>query len=590
MSLETGIRSAKLFSRRDVLKRGAASTAGALIVASGGDASAKNGVKDDTPALPAAVPASPYTTPFVVALPLYKAKLPVGALSPPGQRLPAVADGECGRPEHQRWVDFAPQKFYELHVKEASHSFHPELPTQKVWGYDGMLPGPTFQARYGEPIMVRIHNELPANHVGFGTPEISTHLHNLHCGSESDGFTGDYYSAAKAGPTLTGPGKYKDHLYSNCYAGYDKFGTTHGDYREALGTLWYHDHRLDFTAQNVYKGLTGFYLIFDPVDSGDENDPNRNHPDPAQRALCLPSGIGEYDIPLLFQDKQFDSGGYLAFDQFNTDGILGDKFCVNGKVQPFMSVERRKYRFRLLDGGPSRFYEFYLTCNGVDQPFTYISNDGNLLPAPLTMTKVRLGVAERADIVIDFAKYPLGTELFIVNRLEQINGRGPTGNILKPGTPILRFNVDREPSKPDASQVPAALRPLPPIDLSEVVVTRTFEFDRNNGGWTVNGKLFDVMTASASPKKGTAEIWVLRGKGNWEHPVHIHFEEGRILSRNGVAPPPHESGRKDVYVIHKGEEVRVFLRFRDYVGKYMMHCHNLIHEDHAMMIRWDIVP
>ena len=391
---------------------------------------------------------------------------------------------------------------------------------------------------------------------------------------------------------MTAAGAYKDHHYPNCYAGYDdvRYHATDGDPREALGTLWYHDHRIDFTGPNVYRGLTGFYLLFDEIDSGDENDPN-------PKALRLPSGVGKYDIPLLFQDKQFDSGGNLFFDQFNNKGILGNKFCVNGKVQPYFKVERRKYRFRLLDGGPSRFYEFYLTDrSGINQSFTYISNDGNLLPAPLTTSKVRLGVAERADIVIDFSKYPVGTELFIVNRLIQTDGRGPeygnrdgAGLLTNPGTQILRFDIARDPATPDRSQVPTTLRELPPLDLSEVVQNRLFEFDKQNEVWTVNGKTFDVETASAKPKRGTAEIWTLKGKGDWHHPVHIHFEEGRILSRNGQPPPPHERGRKDVYVLEPGEEVRVFLRFREFLGKYMMHCHNLTHEDHAMMIRWDIV-
>jgi FtsP/CotA-like multicopper oxidase with cupredoxin domain len=557
-------------TRRQVLVHGA--TAAVATVAAVAAPSAK--AKDVVP-VPLKLPRSPATTPFVEALPVYTQKLPVGALNPPSAT--KASGEECGRPDHQRWGDFEPKKFYEMRVRSAQHSFHRELPTQEVWGYDGMLPGPTFVARYGEPIMVRIHNELPTNHIGFGSPEISTHLHNLHCGSESDGFTGDYYSTVKYGPTMTGPGKYKDHLYSNCCAGYETYHSTDGDPREALGTLWYHDHRLDFTAQNVYKGLSGFYLIFDDLDSGDET-----------KGLCLPSGVGKYDIPLVFQDKQFDSSGYLYFDQFETDGILGDKFCVNGKIQPYFKVEPRKYRFRLLDGGPSRFYEFYLTYMGADQLFTYIANDGNLLPAPLMMSKVRLGVAERADIIIDFSKYPPGSKLYLVNRLEQVNGRGPTGNILRPGTEILRFDIDLPLNGTDKSQIPSKLRELPPINLAEVVTTRTFVFDRTNGGWTVNGQLFDVTKATVKPKKGTAEIWVLQVKGDWSHPVHIHFEEGRILTRNGVPPPPHERGRKDVYVLGNGEELRIFLRFRDYTGKYMMHCHNLIHEDHAMMIRWDI--
>jgi FtsP/CotA-like multicopper oxidase with cupredoxin domain len=527
---------------------------------------------------------SPRTTPFVEKLPVYSPKQASTALSPAPE--PVAMGNECGRMDHQRWASFLPKKVYEMHVREAMHSFHRELPTQAIWGYDGILPGPTFVTRYHEPIVVRIYNDLPQDHIGFGSPEISTHLHNLHCSSESDGFTGDYYSPSKWGPTLSGPGQFKDHLYTNCLAGYDQFHETDGDPREALGTLWYHDHRMDFTAPNVYKGLSGFYLLFDEIDSGNEYDTNPN-------ALKLPSGVGKYDIPLIFQDKQFDRDGLLAFDSFNSDGILGDKFCVNGKIQPYFQVERRKYRFRLLDGSSSRFYEFYLSYKGVDQDFTYIANDGNLLAAPLTMKKIRIAPAERADIVIDFSKYPLGTQLFLVNKLEQKDGRGPSGKILSPGTQILRFDVNAQPRVPDVSRVPATLRQQPDIPTNaqlKKLTTRVWEFDRSNGGWTVNGKLFDVLKSSAKLRLGAQEVWVLRGKGNWFHPVHIHFEEGRILSRNGKPPPVHERGRKDVYVVEPGEELRLYIQFRDYTGKYMMHCHNLVHEDHAMMVRWDVVP
>ena len=571
-------------SRRQSLQLGAASAAAGLLaskeLAPSAHAKGGNG-------------APPTTTPFVVPLPVYTAKTPVSGLSPPPTQDANTGGGECGRPSHQREGEFPSQKYYVMRAREDWHSFHPELPIQKIWGYDGKLPGPTFVERYGAPITVRIYNDLPANAIGFGSPEISTHLHNLHSGSESDGFTSDYYSATKCGSTMTGVGAYKDHHYPNIYAGYDdpRYAATKGDPREALGTLWYHDHRLDFTGPNVYKGLTGFYLLFDDIDSGNELDTN-------PKALRLPSGVGKYDIPLVFQDKFFDSSGYLAYDQFNVDGILGNKFCVNGKVQPKFSVERRKYRFRLLDGGPSRVYEFYLTdASGANLSFTHISNDGNLFPAPLTTQKVMLGAAERGDIIIDFAQYPIGTKLYITNRMIQTNGRGPdnglrdaNGLLLTAGTQLLRFDIDRDPPVPDQSRVPALLRELPPIDLNEVVTTRNFTFGLSNGGWTVNGKLFDVNVATAKPKRGTAEIWVLKGTGQWHHPIHIHFEEGRILSRNGQPPEPHEAGRKDVYLLQPNDEVRVFMRFREFQGKYMMHCHNLIHEDHAMMIRWDIEP
>lgn len=570
-------------SRRRSLQVGMASAAAGLIASP----------KTATPVQADNLPPGPATPAFMVELPVYTAKLPVASLTPASTQLANVGGGECGRLPHQRRGEFTPQKFYTLDVREALHSFHPNLPTQKIWGYDGIYPGPTFVARYGEPIIVRIYNNLPRNSVGFGSPDISTHLHNLHCGSESDGFAGDYYSAAHYGSTLTCAGGYKDHHYPNVYAGYDQFSATNGDPREALGTLWYHDHRDGFTAPNVYKGMTGMYLLFDEIDSGNERDSN-------PKALRLPSGVGKYDIPLVFQDKQFDSSGYLFLDPFENDGILGNKLCVNGKIQPFFKVERRKYRFRLLDGGPSRFYEFYLaTADNVTQSFSYIANDGNLLPSPLTMSKVALAPAERADIVIDFSKYDTGTSVFLVNRLIQTDGNGPNGPemntrdanglLTKIGTQILRFDIGNAPAVPDVSQVPATLRALPDIDLKQVVITRNFKFNRTNGVWAVNGNLYDGEKATAMPKRGTAEIWVLEGGGNWHHPVHVHFEEGRILTRNGKPPPPHEQGRKDVYVLTPGEVMRVFIRFRDFTGKYTMHCHNTIHEDHAMMIRYDIV-
>ena len=382
------------------------------------------------------------------------------------------------------------------------------------------------------------------------------------------------------------PGLFKDHHYVNMYAGIDEFGGI-GDSREALGTLWYHDHRLDFTGPNVLMGLAGFYLLFDDLDSGDENDPN-----PA--ALRLPSG--QYDIPIIFVDRRFDTGGNLFWDQLSPEGVVGDKVLVNGKIEPVLRVARRKYRFRLLDGGPTRFYEFYLVNqNNVTQTFTYIANDGNLLPAPLlNQTKVRLGVAERGDIVIDFSRHPVGTQLYVVNRLRQDDTRGPK-DVRSPGTRLLKIIVDRDPPEPDVSRVPSVLRPLRPLVQAELdaAPVRRFEFARKNGLWTINNELVNLNSPRVKVNKGAGEIWELvNPSGGWSHPVHIHFEEGRILSRTSnsvnVPVPTHELGRKDVYVLGPTSTVRLFLRFRDFTGKYVMHCHNLVHEDHAMMLRWDI--
>ena len=530
---------------------------------------------DDDDDLPAPIP-SPQTRPWLEPLAIPNVKQPQ---SFPLDRVAAAVAGaeECGRGDHQGFLDYPPQKYYEMHVREALHRFHPDLPIQSIWGFDGRYPGPTLHATYGESSIVRIYNDLAADISGYGSPEIATHLHNLHSPSESDGFPSDFFSRTIAGPTFTRPGRFRDHHYCNAFAGDDP--------REALGTLWYHDHRMDFTAGNVTRGLAGFYLLFDTLDSGNEGDPN-----PA--ALRLPSGA--FDVPIIFQDKRFAPNGVVAFNQFDTEGVIGDRTAVNGKILPFFRVQPRKYRLRFLNGGPLRFYEFVIDLNGRNQSFQYIGNDGNLLPAPLTADNVHLGIAERADVVVDFSKVPFGSRLFLRNRLKQDRGRGPDEDDprLRTGVPVLRFDVVQPLAAPDKSRVPAILRPLEAIEtlIAEARIERRFRFKRDNNLWAVNNKLFDPLVPLVRPKLGSTEIWEFEPEGNWHHPVHVHFEEGRIISRDGRPPPPHERGRKDVYVLTPGEKVRIVMRFRGFQGKYVTHCHNLVHEDHAMMFRWDIVP
>jgi len=461
--------------------------------------------------------------------------------------------------------DCAPVCAYTLDVKEGSHLFHSQMPgLTKIFGYDGTFPGPTFHAQYGQPILVREFNNLPKDHVGFGIPSISTHLHNGHTASESDGYPGNFHDN----------GTYWDNHYANILNGFSRDPEVTSS-NDCMNTLWYHDHRQDFTAQNVYAGLAGFYLLFDSQDCGDET--NRN-------GFQLPSGA--FDVPMVFADKVFDANGQAVFDFFNLDGILGDMYTVNGTVQPYLEVQQRKYRFRLLDAGPSRFYAFALSDG---TPLIQIANDGNLLAAPVIRPVVTIGVAERHDVIIDFSKYQVGDKVYLMNRAEQTDGRGPTGNLLTPGVPLVEFRV-RLLQAPDVSQIPSTLRPLPPADLSQVVKTRSWEFNRGDGQWTVNGKVFNDNEIRASVKCNTSEVWTLKnGGGGWSHPIHIHFEEFRMLSRNGRTPPVFED-RKDVAVLGPGEEVQVLFNFRDFLGRYVMHCHNVVHEDHAMMIRFDIVP
>ena len=507
-------------------------------------------------------PPSPPTTPFLEPLSFPRYATPLPAFSP--------LDPAPDPAQHQRYAEFTPVYQYEIPVREVIGRPHPQLGLSRYSTYGGSAPGPTFMARYGQPIMVRFSNHLSEEIQGFGSSEIITHLHNGNQASESDGFPGDRY----------GPGYFKDHHYPNHPAG--------GNYVEAKGTLWYHDHCMDFTAQNTYRGLAGFYLLFDGLDSGDERDAN---PD----AFRLPSGVPDggrvknrYDIPLMLTDRKFDENGVLEMDPMDMDGYIGDKFLVNGRVQPYFDVERRKYRFRVLAGGPSRFWDLWLS-NGME--FEIVGTDGNLLPAPITAQRFRLGQGERMDIVVDFSQLPESTEaIYLVNRADQRDGRGPERDLLPLGQAprLLKLNI-RPGAVADPSRVPTAMRPLEPVSTLGAV-RREWKFDRRNGLWTVNSRLFDEETPRITVVQGRPEIWHFDTNGGWAHPIHFHLEEGRILSYNGNGVAGTVlGGRKDVFTLYDGDEMDVFVRFRDWTGRYVMHCHNTVHEDHAMMIRFDIV-
>lgn len=199
-------------------------------------------------------------------------------------------------------------------------------------------------------------------------------------------------------------------------------------------------------------------------------------------------------------------------------------------------------------------------------------------------------MAERADIVIDFSRY-VGQTLYLVNRLEQDDPRGPDDDRLRPGIRMLQFRVGGPPAQEDRSQIPRQLRALVPINVSSAVRRRHFELERGNGQWAINDKFFDPERVDAAPRMGVPEIWTLEAKsGGWFHPVHVHLDDFRILSINGRPPPKEWAGRKDVVSLRPNDVVRIFVTFTDYTGKYMMHCHNTVHEDQAMMIRYDVVP
>lgn len=528
-------------------------------------------------------PQSPPTTPFAQPLFIMPVKQPVASLTPAPTIAPNTAAGEGRTRSHQAYTQFPPQLYYQSNVQLANVSVHPELPLQPLWTFDGIFPGPTFHASYGQPILVRRINNLPTNNGGFGLPSISTHLHNGHTPSESDGFPCDFFEI----------GQFYDQHYPNVLPGFSSTNPPNGDIREALSTLWYHDHRVDHTTENTYKGLAGFYLLYNQYDTGDETTGFR-----------LPSG--EFDVPMLLADRVFDADtGLLTLDLMNTDGILGDKFLVNGRIQPYFQVKRRRYRLRWLNSGPSRFYQLFLTNpSNFSQsiPFWQVANDGNLLPKPLQVTSATLGVAERADVIVDFSQFPAGTSIVLENRMEQTSGKGPTGRTLSAGQGdyLLRFDILPD-AITDQSANPATVvkyYDLPP-KTDTPRVTRTLKFSRRNGQWTINDKIFNCDSPAFTVKRNTVEKWVLQNDSrDWQHPIHIHFEEFQILSTTsgssywgssgGSAPTGVDVARKDVVRLKEGDQITLFFRFRDFVGRYALHCHNVVHEDHAMMLRWDI--
>ena len=526
-------------------------------------------------------PPSPPTRPFVVELTRANGGIPPVAqpVTPfPTQPDPADCvnvDGTTAFHVHGPRSVPAGTEFYLIHERPLLHSFHPDLPLNPLWGYDGRVPGPTIVATSvsfpppgttGTPQLVRYVNDLVQDGLGIGEPISAIHRHGGFQNPEDDGYPLDTFCF----------GESRDYYFPN--------RAPSGLLQNEHATNWYHDHAIDVTAQNVYRGLAGFYLYFNRLDTGNETDP--------PPALGLPSG--DFDIGLVLQDRLFDGNGFLVYDSFDHNGFLGDKFLVNGKIQPFLRVERRKYRFRILNGSNARVYQLFLSTG---QPFVAIATDSNLLERPLTVGNFRLAPAERVEVVVDFRNAP--DEVFLVNRLQQTDGRKPDG-LMSPGTPLLKFVVSPTPVN-DPSRVPATLLPIvqgPAQLLPRVRVQRRFKFDRSHGAWTINNELFDENRVDARPRVNEPEIWVFESGGGWTHPVHVHLAEFFVLSRDGKTPPPLERGRKETILIggDVASETRILITFDDprdvpiprSLLRYVFHCHNIEHEDMRMMGQFEV--
>ena len=439
---------------------------------------------------------------------------------------------------------------YEVRMQAGEQEIIPGFMTE-FWGYTGnsgfpLYPGPTIKVERNKPIVVRFINELPV--------ETSIHNHGGHTSAHSDGFPNDFIF----------PGEFKDYCYPNI--------APEDDDSEFATFQWYHDHAMDITGENVYMGLAAFYLLTDHVE---------------QNLIDMGKLPGlDFDIPMVLQDRLFDSQAQLIYDPMDHDGVIGNRFLVNGAVQPRFHVKRCKYRFRILNGSNARIYALKLSTG---QKFLQIGNDSWMLPQAVERPHLLLGVAERADVIIDFTDAP--NAVFLTNHLthDLDDGRGPQEDIDRPrkwrrnGTPLVKFIVEGTPENNATIGPGDPLRPHTPIDPGEIVRTRRFEFDRSHGAWVINDRFFDPDRDDATPKIGTAERWILENdSGGWVHPIHLHLEAHQIQRINGKAPPPHMAAKKDTVLL--GDfSAEMFMKFRTFPGRFVFHCHNIEHEDMRMM-------
>ncbi|MFF4287211.1 multicopper oxidase family protein [Streptomyces sp. NPDC001633] len=436
------------------------------------------------------------------------------------------------------------------------------LPGRKttVWGYDGIFPGPTFAARSGRRTVLQVRNNL--------TVPTVTHLHGGVTPPESDGYPTDLLLPAVR--CSTGQPRHTHNGMAAGHGGRMAFGCRSYVYPlpQRAATLWYHDHRMDFSAPQVWRGLAGFFLI------GDEEEDQ------------LPLPGGDRDIPLMLCDRSFDEDGSFRYpahghDAF-PDGVLGDVQLVNGAPWPALEVSATRYRFRLLNASNARRYRLRLEAEGGRAGrFVQIGSDGGLLAAPRPHTTLDLAPGERFDVVIDFADHPIGSRITLRNTA----GEGAMRD-------VMRFHVVRK--ERDDSRIPARLSAsFEQLTPSSAMPVRVFDFRRTTTGdddrqmWTINGRPFRTDAVLASPRLGSVERW--RFSSDFHHPVHVHLAQFQVLARGGRPPAAADAGWKDTVDVRPYEVVEALVRFDGYKGRYMLHCHNLEHEDMAMMANFQVI-
>jgi spore coat protein A, manganese oxidase len=536
-------------SRREFFRRGGAAAAGCALIPRSLSA---EGFDPQQTALAVSAPAP--------ALDPGKLKRYVDPLP-----IPPIARSAGTRPNPENPAAKLP--FYQLKMAEFEAHVHRDVPSTRLWGFNGVSPGPTIGVRTGEGVLVEWSNGLPQRHL-FAVdhtlhgaerdkPEVRSvvHLHGAKVPPESDGYPESWFVQGKS---------------SLCY--YPN--------RQDACALWYHDHAMGINRLNIYAGLLGLYIVRDD----------------AEDALGLPAG--EHEIPLVLCDRQFTADGQLYYELAPVPGqpwvseFYGNCTLVNGKLFPYLDVEPALYRFRVLNGSNAQFFNLSLSNN---QPLAQIGSDQGLLPAPVAARQVLVAPGERVDIVIDFTHLGGQQVLLKIGLVED----------------ILQFRV--RPGAASAKALPAALRPVPQIPESAAVQTRLLTLNEymspqgESMTMLLGGAHWD-MPITEKPTLDTVEIWTLINLTEDVHPIHLHLVRFQILDRRpfdkfhyfdkgelryiGAAQPPAagEAGWKDTVRVPAKMVTRIIARFEGYAGRYVWHCHILEHEDNEMMRPYEVLP
>ncbi len=506
-----------------------------------------------------------------------------------------------------------PGEIVEIEMFQFQQKVHRDLSPTIVWGYNGSWPGPTIEAQSGVPLHINWVSRLPSTHLlpidhsihgaEQTLPLVRTvaHLHGACTLPDDDGYPDAWFTAhGEHGPKFNP----RPSCYPNC---------------QPSATLWYHDHALGITRLNVYAGLAGFYLIRDEVEKG----------------LNLPQG--EFEIPLMLQDRLFHRDGSLYYPKVVNGPVehplwiqefYGDMNCVNGKVMPYLEVEPRRYRFRILNAANSRFYHLRLfnsdamgsvTSESFDVPsFQQIGTDGGLLPAPLELRYLLIAPGERFDVVIDFSGCE-GKAFSLINDAPAPYTMG--GQFLADN--VMLFKVTKPLSGKDTSTVTEALAPFEPLNPTYATRERLLlvsEKERPSDGYVIIGLLGNARwhePITEDPKAGSTEIWSFVNITGDVHPLHVHLVRFQVLNRQAFDVPTYQQtgklvftgkpmapesnerpAQKDTIKSYPGYVTRIILRFdlphdaRVTPGEellYVWHCHILEHEDNEMMRPYKVI-